>query len=267
MLRIPYDVWYFSQLNSSCVQMNSDMSEILVGDVLFRRYVVLFDLTMPHKVMLGFGLRNLSYVLGTSHAVVTKHAVTKRSAEGAGVPPDYPGPPIATDTVVIQNKRNTQCAHPPRPPSSSPRSTCVLSPPNCNIFPGISSTYPSALPRSPSESSSTPDPPYSASSASATLPLPPALLPASARLVFRRRQRCPCPARPGCSSGSRCACQSSRCVRTASFLLRLSGCNSPADWGVCACRIPGAARRRGLQRAGGRMTRLQACDGLGWGNV
>jgi hypothetical protein len=110
VLRIPFDVWYFSRLNSSCVQSNENMNEVLVGDVLFRRYVVLFDLTMPHQVMLGFGLRDRSYTLGTSHPVVTKHAVAKVSKDGQGIPPSYPGPPLATDIVSIQNKRNTQYA-------------------------------------------------------------------------------------------------------------------------------------------------------------
>ena len=96
------------QVNSSCVQSNNDMAEILVGDVLFRRYVVMFDLTLPHNVMLGFGLRNRAYTLGSSHAVVTKHAVAKVSSDGSGVPANYPGPPLATDTVAILNKRNTQ---------------------------------------------------------------------------------------------------------------------------------------------------------------
>jgi hypothetical protein len=109
LLRIPYDVWYFSQINSSCVQSNDDMTEVLVGDVLFRRYVVLFDLTLPHQVMLGFGLRNRSYSLGLSHAVISKHAVAKVTSDGAGVPRNYPGPPLATDTVSISNRLNTQC--------------------------------------------------------------------------------------------------------------------------------------------------------------
>jgi hypothetical protein len=92
------------------VQNNGDMGEVLVGDVLFRRYVVLFDLTMPHQVALGFGLRNRSYTLGTSHAVVTKHAVAKVSTDSQGFPSNYPGPPLATDIVSIQNKHNTQYA-------------------------------------------------------------------------------------------------------------------------------------------------------------
>ncbi len=114
LLRIPFDVWYFSQQNSSCVQSNNGMAELLVGDVLFRRYVVLFDLTLPHQIMLGFGLRNRSYTIGTSHAVVTKHAVTKISKEerGKSIPAHYPGPPLATDTVSIFNRRNTQYARP-----------------------------------------------------------------------------------------------------------------------------------------------------------
>ncbi len=148
LLRIPFDVWYFSHLNSSCVQSNSGMTEVLVGDVLFRRYVVLFDLTVPHQVMLGFGLRNRSYALGTSHAVVTKHAVAKISKDGQGVPGHYPGPPLATDTVAILNMRNTQCAASPR----ARRASHLKSQPRIrNKHSGISSTCPSARPPNPSE--------------------------------------------------------------------------------------------------------------------
>jgi hypothetical protein len=161
VLRIPFDVWYFSHLNSSCVQSNGDMGEVLVGDVLFRRYVVLFDLTMPHKVALGFGLRNRSYTLGTSHAVVTKHAVAKVSTDGQGFPSNYPGPPLATDIVSIQNKHNTQYAlllshlhffhlhHYHHHQFSIPLMFSINN--YRNMQPGISSTYRSDRRRSPSE--------------------------------------------------------------------------------------------------------------------
>jgi hypothetical protein len=184
LLRIPFDVWYFSRLNSSCVQMNSDMTEILVGDVLFRRYVVLFDLTLPHQVMLGFGLRNLSYALGSSHAVVSKHPIAKISKDGSDVPPAYAGPPIASDTVSILNKRNTQYDRAllfvviiPLLATCAPAHAIKR-----NGFPDTLSTFPSARPPNPSESFSTPDPPFSAYSVSATPQPPAALLRASARL-------------------------------------------------------------------------------------
>ena len=62
---IPYHIWYLSDTNQSCVQpAPPGFPGLLVGDVFFRRYLVLFDLERyPQEVVIGIGLHNPSYEL------------------------------------------------------------------------------------------------------------------------------------------------------------------------------------------------------------
>ncbi len=56
-VEIPYSVWFLSQANKACVQSTpKGFPGILVGDVLFRRYVVQFDLTNPQQVRAASGV-------------------------------------------------------------------------------------------------------------------------------------------------------------------------------------------------------------------
>ena len=52
-----------SDSDQSCIQrMPGGMPMVLVGDVLFRRYVVMFDLTsFPGPVTIGIGTQLLNY--------------------------------------------------------------------------------------------------------------------------------------------------------------------------------------------------------------
>jgi len=108
---IPYETWFLSLSNQSCVQKTPPgFSGILVGDVLFRRYVVMFDLTrFPEAVLMGIAKRKADYVPGTKHPVVKKVAAIKVSGQPKGSQGKvrYKAP-IADNTIPIFNKEETQ---------------------------------------------------------------------------------------------------------------------------------------------------------------
>lgn len=83
---IPFDDWYITQgsdSDQSCVQrMPGGMPMVLIGDVLFRRYVVMFDLTtFPGPVTIGIAKRNPNYKLSSKHEYVSKLAAKKQPAQ------------------------------------------------------------------------------------------------------------------------------------------------------------------------------------------
>jgi hypothetical protein len=113
ILEIPPEIWFLSISNQSCIQKTpAGFNGILVGDVIFRKYVVLFDLTMyPSQVMLGIGRRNPAYKAGTSHPIIKKVAASKQVGMH-GPLPEIGGKkyqaPLATDVVGVYNKMETQ---------------------------------------------------------------------------------------------------------------------------------------------------------------
>jgi hypothetical protein len=113
ILEIPPEIWFLSISNQSCIQKTpAGFNGILVGDVIFRKYVVMFDLTMyPSQVMLGIGRRNPAYKAGTSHPIVKKLAAAKQVGMH-GPLPEIGGKkyeaPLATDVVGVYNKMETQ---------------------------------------------------------------------------------------------------------------------------------------------------------------
>lgn len=113
ILEIPPEIWFLSISNQSCIQKTpAGFNGILVGDVIFRKYVVMFDLTMyPSQVMLGIGRRNPAYEAGSSHPIVKKVAASKQVGMH-GPLPEIGGKkyvaPIATDVVGVYNKMETQ---------------------------------------------------------------------------------------------------------------------------------------------------------------
>jgi hypothetical protein len=113
ILEIPPEIWFLSISNQSCIQKTpAGFNGILVGDVIFRKYVVMFDLTMyPSQVMLGIGRRNPDYKAGTSHPIVKKLAASKQVGMH-GPLPEIGGKkyqaPLATDVVGVYNKMETQ---------------------------------------------------------------------------------------------------------------------------------------------------------------
>eukprot|EP00802_Teleaulax_amphioxeia_P011055 Tamp_11085.p1 GENE.Tamp_11085~~Tamp_11085.p1 ORF type:complete len:525 (-),score=133.37 Tamp_11085:383-1957(-) len=113
---IPYSDWYITQgsdSDQSCIQrMPGGMPMVLVGDVLFRRYVVMFDLTsFPGPVTIGIGKRNPNYKLATEHEYVKKIPAVKSPAqvitETKAIKKGYHYP-IAADRVPVVNHESTQ---------------------------------------------------------------------------------------------------------------------------------------------------------------
>jgi hypothetical protein len=62
-LEIPHSVWFLQASGQTCVQRTPDTFDgILLGDVLFRRYLVEFDMSQPGPSVLGMAPLNLSYL-------------------------------------------------------------------------------------------------------------------------------------------------------------------------------------------------------------
>eukprot|EP00282_Hemiselmis_andersenii_P034861 CAMPEP_0169453540 /NCGR_PEP_ID=MMETSP1042-20121227/14812_1 /TAXON_ID=464988 /ORGANISM="Hemiselmis andersenii, Strain CCMP1180" /LENGTH=571 /DNA_ID=CAMNT_0009565579 /DNA_START=32 /DNA_END=1747 /DNA_ORIENTATION=- len=108
---IGYDDWYLTLSNQSCVQKAPPgFGGILVGDVLFRRYVVLFDLRhYPESVVIGIGKQNPHYKPAKHHHAITKVPAYKRKPLNISdsAPPRYKAP-MATDRIPIWNQEETQ---------------------------------------------------------------------------------------------------------------------------------------------------------------
>jgi len=113
---IPFSDWYITQgsdSDQSCVQrMPGGMPMVLVGDVLFRRYVVMFDLTnFPGPVTIGIAKRNTNYKIATEHEYVSKIQAHKQPAqyiaETKAIRKGYHAA-VATDRVPVVNHENTQ---------------------------------------------------------------------------------------------------------------------------------------------------------------
>mmetsp|Transcript_44370 Transcript_44370/g.111080 ORF Transcript_44370/g.111080 Transcript_44370/m.111080 type:complete len:509 (+) Transcript_44370:11-1537(+) len=113
---IPFSDWYITQgsdSDQSCVQrMPGGMPMVLIGDVLFRRYVVMFDLTtFPGPVTIGIAKRNPNYKLSSKHEYVSKIAAHKQPAqvitETKAIKKGYHAA-IASDRVPTVNHENTQ---------------------------------------------------------------------------------------------------------------------------------------------------------------
>merc|ERR1711966_419841 len=108
---IPYDTWYLTDSNQSCIQQAPPgFPGILVGDVFFRRYVVMFDLQhFPQNVIIGIGQQKKGYkVLDYYGNHPTKVAVSKNPQVNVSKAPPHYKLPFATDRVPIYNQLETQ---------------------------------------------------------------------------------------------------------------------------------------------------------------
>mmetsp|Transcript_47923 Transcript_47923/g.150321 ORF Transcript_47923/g.150321 Transcript_47923/m.150321 type:complete len:513 (+) Transcript_47923:337-1875(+) len=109
---LEFDDWWLGESNQSCVQRAPEnFGGILIGDVFFRRYLVLFDLRhYPESVVIGMGKRSSQYKFAKSHPTISKIPAYKRkpvniSSETA--PPRY-RVPMATDRIPVHNEQMTQ---------------------------------------------------------------------------------------------------------------------------------------------------------------
>jgi hypothetical protein len=111
---IPFDIWYLSDTNQSCVQpAPPGFPGLLVGDVFFRRYLVLFDLQQyPERVVIGMGLHNPAYGLldfyGASQTIPKIAADKVQTVVNlTNAPPGYKAP-LASDRIPMYNQLQTQ---------------------------------------------------------------------------------------------------------------------------------------------------------------
>merc|ERR1711871_47876 len=75
---------------------------IVLGDVLFRQYLVLFDLTSLIRPTIGIAKQNPEYKFGTWHPTIKKLRAIRRATLTTLVPKK------AIDKVTIFNKHSTQ---------------------------------------------------------------------------------------------------------------------------------------------------------------
>lgn len=118
---IPFESWFLSKSNETCVQETpAGMNGLLVGDVFFRSWLVLFDMTKENAPVVGIGKLNQNYapvkesVSGfytLEQAPLAKFPVKRRiSTQSLAIM--MPGVSEASSTEVDQvpvfNKKGTQ---------------------------------------------------------------------------------------------------------------------------------------------------------------
>jgi len=108
---IPFETWYLSDSNQSCVQQAPPgFPGLLVGDVFFRRYLVMFDLQhYPEQVIIGIGEQKPDYVPLDFYGEAKKLHLDKTMASVniSQAPPGY-SLPFASDRIPIYNQLETQ---------------------------------------------------------------------------------------------------------------------------------------------------------------
>jgi len=108
---IPYDTWYLSDSNQSCVQQAPPgFPGLLVGDVFFRRYLVMFDLQhFPEQVIIGIGQQKPGYDTLDFYGQSKKLHLDKSMAAVniSQAPPGY-SLPLASDRIPVYNQLETQ---------------------------------------------------------------------------------------------------------------------------------------------------------------
>jgi hypothetical protein len=112
IFEISYDDWWLQVSNQSCVQKAPPgFQGMLVGDVLFRRYLVMFDLRhYPDTVVIGIGKQSASYIPAKKHTRIGKLAASKRlpaAVSTVHAPPGYKVP-YARDRLPVINQEMTQ---------------------------------------------------------------------------------------------------------------------------------------------------------------
>jgi len=107
---IPWEIWYLQDSDQTCVQRTPPMFPgILIGDVLFRKYLVQFDLTDKQRPILGIAAQSSSYA-PVKAIVDSKYPMTKLSTQK--MIPEDGGSRLASTEVLsripVFNKQETQ---------------------------------------------------------------------------------------------------------------------------------------------------------------
>lgn len=105
---IPYHTWYINDptVMQSCVQSGSGFQGLILGDVLFRTHVVMFDASAyPSSVMIGIGKQNPGYKIGAAHPSIQKVVASKA---GSSSGKSSFAAPAASDVVAVKNFQNCQ---------------------------------------------------------------------------------------------------------------------------------------------------------------
>jgi hypothetical protein len=107
---IPFDVWYVKAVQQSCVQQTPEgFPGIILGDVLFRTHVVMFDLTLfPETILLGIAKQNPSYHLPSS--LKPSGSPPAPTQVSKVLPQNYQSytAPIARSRVPLRNFQDSQ---------------------------------------------------------------------------------------------------------------------------------------------------------------
>ena len=111
VFHIPFDTWYLSDSNQSCVQQAPPgFPGLLVGDVFFRRYLVMFDLEhFPEQVIIGIGEQKQGYETLDFYGKAKKLHLEKTMVDVniSQAPPGYTLP-LASDRIPVYNQLETQ---------------------------------------------------------------------------------------------------------------------------------------------------------------
>jgi len=118
---IPFESWFLMKSNETCVQETpAGMNGLLVGDVFFRSWLVLFDMTKENAPIIGIGKLNENYSPVThsvsgfytlEQAPLAKFPVSRRSSQQlstAMMPGQAEGSSTEVDQVPVFNKKGTQ---------------------------------------------------------------------------------------------------------------------------------------------------------------
>jgi hypothetical protein len=107
-IEIPWDTWYLPEAEKACVQKTPPtLPAILLGDVLFRRYVVMFNLTDTVRPLIGIGkqAKGVKAVTKPAAVAIPKLVLHKKSQASGG---HIESGNVTVDDVPVINKKETQ---------------------------------------------------------------------------------------------------------------------------------------------------------------
>lgn len=115
---MPFSTWFLSASNETCVQQTpSGMNGLLVGDVFFRQWLILFDMRNEEQPVLGIGKLNTNYVPVTTSTTgyyhleqspVAKMPLTRGSSLAQMMRGVDGSSTTEVDQIPVFNKKGTQ---------------------------------------------------------------------------------------------------------------------------------------------------------------